>query len=82
MKNLLSASLLFLLVSTSDALAQSKAVKEAVGKVQQGFCDAWASRFRHHICSFIWAKTATGVFTSEDDPSSRLGYRITCRRGR
>jgi uncharacterized protein (TIGR02246 family) len=53
MKYLLSASLCFLLASTSNALAQSKADEEAVGKLPQEFCDAWAKHDGHALAQIM-----------------------------
>jgi len=53
MKYLLSASLCFLLASTSHALAQSKADKEAVGKLPQEFCEAWAKHDGHALAKIM-----------------------------
>ena len=53
MKYLLSASLCFLLASTSDALAQSKADEEAVGKLPQEFCEAWAKHDGHALAKIM-----------------------------
>jgi hypothetical protein len=49
MKYLLSASLLFLLASASNALAQSKADEEAVSKLPQEFCDAYDKHDGHAL---------------------------------
>jgi hypothetical protein len=43
------------------------------------------SRFRHRICSFIWAEVAKGVFTSEDwsaFSARMLAYKSTAQIGR
>ncbi len=53
MKYLLSATLCFLLASTSNALAQSKADEEAVGKLPQEFCDAWAKHDGHALAKIM-----------------------------
>ena len=53
MKCLLSASLCFLLASTSSALAQSKADEEAVGRLPQEFCDAWAKHEGHALARIM-----------------------------
>jgi uncharacterized protein (TIGR02246 family) len=53
MKYLLSASLLFLLVSTSNAVAQSKADEEALGKLPQAFCAAWAKHDGHALAQIM-----------------------------
>ena len=53
MKYLLSASLCFLLASTSHALAQSKADEEAVGKLPQEFCEAWAKHDGHALAKIM-----------------------------
>ena len=53
MKYLLSASLCFLLASTSHALAQSKADEEAVSKLPQEFCDAWAKHDGHALAKIM-----------------------------
>jgi uncharacterized protein (TIGR02246 family) len=49
MKYLLSASLAFLLATSSNALAQSKADEEAVRKLPQEFCGAWAQHDGHAL---------------------------------
>ena len=51
MKYLLSASLLFLLVTTSNA--QSKADEEALGKLPQAFCAAWAKHDGHALAQIM-----------------------------
>ena len=53
MKYLLRASLCFLLASTSNALAQSKADEDAVGKLPQEFCDAWAKHDGHALAQIM-----------------------------
>jgi uncharacterized protein (TIGR02246 family) len=53
MKYLLSASLFFLFALTSNALAQSKADEEAVGKLPQEFCDAWAKHDGHALAKIM-----------------------------
>ncbi len=53
MKHLLSASLLFLLASTSNTLAQSKTDEEVVGKLPQDFCDAWAKHDGHALAKIM-----------------------------
>lgn len=53
MKYLLSASLRFLLVSASNVLAQSKADEEAVGKLPQEFCEAWAKHDGHALAKIM-----------------------------
>jgi len=53
MKYLLSASLCFLLASTSHALGQSKADEEAVGKLPQEFCEAWAKHDGHALAKIM-----------------------------
>jgi uncharacterized protein (TIGR02246 family) len=53
MKYLLSASVCFLLASTSHALAQSKADEEAVGKLPQEFCEAWAKHDGHALAKIM-----------------------------
>jgi uncharacterized protein (TIGR02246 family) len=53
MKYLLSASLCFLLASTSHALAQSKADEEAVRKLPQEFCEAWAKHDGHALAKIM-----------------------------
>jgi hypothetical protein len=45
MKNLLSGMLLLFLTATANA--QSKADEEAVRKLPQAFCDAWAKHDGH-----------------------------------
>ena len=53
MKYLGSALLLFLLASTSTALAQSKADEDAVRKLPQDFCDAWAKHDGHALAKIM-----------------------------
>jgi len=53
MKYLLTASLWFLLASTSNVLAQSKADEEAVSKLPQEFCDAWAKHDGHSLAKIM-----------------------------
>ena len=53
MKYLLSASVCFLLASTSHALAHSKADEEAVGKLPQEFCEAWAKHDGHALAKIM-----------------------------
>jgi len=53
MKYLLSATLCVLLASTSNALAQSKADEEAVGRLPQEFCDAWAKHDGHALAKIM-----------------------------
>jgi uncharacterized protein (TIGR02246 family) len=53
MKCLLSASLWFLLVSTSNAVAQSKADEEALGKLPRAFCAAWAKHDGHALAQIM-----------------------------
>jgi len=53
MRYLLSASLCFLLASTSHALAQSKADEEGVGRLPQEFCDAWAKHDGHALAQMM-----------------------------
>src|SRR5215471_1876367 len=53
MRYLLSASLCFLLVPTPHAVAQSKADEEAVDKLPQEFCDAWAKHDGHALAKIM-----------------------------
>ena len=53
MKHLLSAWLCFLLASTSSALAQSKTDEQALGKLPQEFCDAWAKHDGHALAKIM-----------------------------
>jgi uncharacterized protein (TIGR02246 family) len=53
MRFLLSTLLLIVLVSTSDALAQSKADEEAVGKLPKAFSDAWARHDGHALAQIM-----------------------------
>jgi len=49
MKYLLSASLAFLLATSSNAQAPSKADVEAVGTLPQEYCGAWAQQDGHDL---------------------------------
>src|SRR5438876_9217530 len=51
MKNLLSGFLLLLLAATANA--QSKADEEAVHKLPQAFCDAWAKHDGHELAKIM-----------------------------
>ncbi len=51
MKNLVSGFLLLLLAATANA--QSKADKEAVRKLPQAFCDAWAKHDGHELAKIM-----------------------------
>ena len=53
MKLLPSALLLILLASTSNTLAQSKADEEAIRKLPQDFCDAWAKHDGHALAKIM-----------------------------
>src|SRR5271170_7581854 len=53
MKLLPSALLLILLASTSNTLAQSKADEEAIRKLPQVFCDAWAKHDGHALAKIM-----------------------------
>jgi uncharacterized protein (TIGR02246 family) len=53
MKYLLSASVLFLLVMNSNAVSQSKADEEAVVKLPQEFCAAWARHDGHALAQIM-----------------------------
>jgi hypothetical protein len=53
MKYLLTASLWFFLATTSNLLAQSKTDEEAVGKLPQEFCDAWAKHDGHALAKIM-----------------------------
>jgi len=53
MKYLLTASFWFLLASTSNVLAQSKADEESVSKLPQEFCDAWAKHDGHSLAKIM-----------------------------
>jgi uncharacterized protein (TIGR02246 family) len=51
MKNLLSGMLLLFLTATANA--QSKADEEAVRKLPQAFCDAWAKHDGHELAKIM-----------------------------
>jgi uncharacterized protein (TIGR02246 family) len=53
MKFLLIAPLWFFLASTSNVLAQSKTDQEAVAKLPQDFCDAWAKHDGHELARIM-----------------------------
>jgi uncharacterized protein (TIGR02246 family) len=53
MKYLLTALVWFCLASTSNVLAQSKTDEEAVGKLPQEFCDAWAKHDGHALAKIM-----------------------------
>ena len=53
MKFLLIAPLWFFLASTSIVLAQSKTDQEAVAKLPQDFCDAWAKHDGHKLAKIM-----------------------------
>jgi uncharacterized protein (TIGR02246 family) len=53
MKYLLSASLAFLLATSSNAQAPSEADGEAVGKLPQEFCGAWARHDGHALARIM-----------------------------
>jgi uncharacterized protein (TIGR02246 family) len=53
MRYLLSATVWFVLASTSNVLAQSKADEEAVSKLPQEFCDAWAKHDGHALAKIM-----------------------------
>jgi uncharacterized protein (TIGR02246 family) len=52
-KYILTASLWFFLASTSNVVAQSKADEEAVSKLPQEFCDAWAKHDGHALAQIM-----------------------------
>jgi|SRR5208283_5174947 len=53
MKYLLAALLCFPLASTSNTFAQSKTEEEAVSKLPQEFCDAWAKHDGHALATIM-----------------------------
>jgi uncharacterized protein (TIGR02246 family) len=53
MKYLLSVLLCFFLAGASNVLAQSKSDEEAVGKMPQAFCDAWAQHDGHALAKIM-----------------------------
>jgi hypothetical protein len=53
MRYLLSATVWFVLASTSNVLAQSKADEEAVSKLPQEFCEAWAKHDGHALAKIM-----------------------------
>jgi len=53
MKHFFSVVLYFLLLSAMAAHAQSKADEDAVGKLPQGFCDAWAKHDGHALAEIM-----------------------------
>jgi uncharacterized protein (TIGR02246 family) len=53
MKYLLIALLWFFLASISNVLAQSKVDEEAVAKLPQQFCDAWAKHDGHALAKIM-----------------------------
>jgi uncharacterized protein (TIGR02246 family) len=53
MKSLLFAFLCFFLTHTSNLLAQSKPDEEAVAKLPQEFCDAWAKHDGHALAQIM-----------------------------
>jgi uncharacterized protein (TIGR02246 family) len=53
MKYLLAALLCFPLASTSNIFAQSKTEEEAVSKLPQEFCDAWAKHDGHALATIM-----------------------------
>lgn len=53
MKGLFHVTFCFLLLSGTVAHAQSKADEEAVGKLPQAFCDAWAKHDGHELAKIM-----------------------------
>ena len=53
MRHLPAALLLFLVALTRGALAQSRADEEAVSKLPQEFCDAWAKHDGHALAKIM-----------------------------
>jgi uncharacterized protein (TIGR02246 family) len=53
MKHLHLASLCFFLALASTTAAQSKSDEEAVGKLPQKFCDAWAKHDGHELAKIM-----------------------------
>jgi ketosteroid isomerase-like protein len=53
MKYLPSALLLLLLASATNVLAQSKADEDAVRRLPQDFCDAWAKHDGHVLAKIM-----------------------------
>ena len=53
MKYFFSVALYFLLLSATPAHAQSKADEEAVGKLPQEFCNAWAKHDGHALAKIM-----------------------------
>ena len=53
MKYFFSVALYFLLLSATAANAQSKADEDAVGKLPQEFCDAWARHDGHALAQIM-----------------------------
>jgi uncharacterized protein (TIGR02246 family) len=53
MKYFYSVALYFLLLSATAAHAQSKADEDAVGKLPQEFCDAWAKHDGHALAKIM-----------------------------
>lgn len=53
MKYLLFAFVCFFLTTTSNLLAQSKPDEEAVAKLPQEFCDAWAKHDGHALAKIM-----------------------------
>lgn len=53
MKCFVCVALCFLLLSATAAQAQSKADEEAVGKLPQEFCDAWAKHDGHTLARIM-----------------------------
>jgi uncharacterized protein (TIGR02246 family) len=53
MRYLFSAALYFLLLSATAAQAQSKADEDAVGKLPQEFCEAWAKHDGHALAKIM-----------------------------
>lgn len=53
MKNLAAGLLMLLLMTSSNLNAQTKADKEAVRKLPQAFCDAWAKHDGHELAKIM-----------------------------